>query len=156
MLFYHRTYHAEAILGEGFKDAEETYLTTEMYRGAWLSDVPLDCSERAKGDTVLVLDIPEAVIVPFEWVEDGKVYREFLCPAGLLNLYGRPRIHEDVWQGCSEGELRRFIAQAESSGSPAFLRRAQRVREKIPFLIEHGLLGGDEPEVPLERDLPVE
>ena len=41
--------------------------------------------EGHKVDFVIALDVPEAELVEFEWVEEGKPYREFLVPAALLN-----------------------------------------------------------------------
>lgn len=53
----------------------------------WLSDEPLDCNEGAEGDTVLEITLAstEAAIQEFEWVEEGKTYREWLVPAATLN-----------------------------------------------------------------------
>jgi hypothetical protein len=39
-------------------------------------------------DTVLQIDIPEPDVAPFEWIEAGKPYREFLVPTRLVNRYG--------------------------------------------------------------------
>jgi hypothetical protein len=36
------------------------------------------------------LELDEAKIVPFDWIEDGKGYREFLVPAAIVNT-GRDR-----------------------------------------------------------------
>jgi hypothetical protein len=40
MRCYHRTTAeaAVAILADGFRDAERTYMTTNFYRGVWLSN----------------------------------------------------------------------------------------------------------------------
>jgi len=90
MLFYHRTYHADAILTGGFKDARDTYLTDEEHTGVWLSDRPLDINEGADGDRLLSIDIPEEIFKKWEWLEDGKPYREALIPAQVVNTYGPP------------------------------------------------------------------
>src|SRR5436305_11586284 len=95
MKLFHRTYHAKAILAGGFKDGRGTYMTGIEHTGVWLSDVPLDINEGARGDTVLVLDMPEEVVAEYEWVEEGKPYREFLVPARLLNRYGLVAVHEE-------------------------------------------------------------
>jgi hypothetical protein len=87
MRVYYRTFHPQAIIREGFKDGEGT----ELWSGVRVSDVPLDDKEGAKGDALLTLEVPEAELTPYEWVEEGKLYREFLCPADLLNRYGPPR-----------------------------------------------------------------
>jgi hypothetical protein len=84
---YHRTYDAvaEIILRDGFRDGAGTYMTTEEHSGVWLSNVPLDGNEGAKGDALLRLELPEKDITDFEWIEDGKPYREWLIPAALVN-----------------------------------------------------------------------
>jgi hypothetical protein len=83
--FFRRTYHGDAVREGGFRDAEGGYLTTGLHRGVWISDRPLDVNDGAEGDEILVLEAPESVIGPFEWVEEGKPYREFLVPAAVLN-----------------------------------------------------------------------
>jgi Cytochrome P450 len=44
----------------------------------WLSDQPLDANEGAFGRSMLVIDVPEPLIVQYEWIERAKGYREFL------------------------------------------------------------------------------
>jgi len=91
---YHRTSAAQAILSGGFKDATGTYMTRNEYTGVWLSDEPLDINEGADGDTILTLDIPETILVEWEWVEEGKGFREFLVPAKIVNTFGPPELAE--------------------------------------------------------------
>ncbi len=64
-------------------------MTAERYRGVWVSDRPLDSNEGAAGEWVLMVDIGEADLSEWEWVEEGKSYREWLVPAEILNLYPR-------------------------------------------------------------------
>jgi hypothetical protein len=85
MLVYHRTYVSEAILADGFRDGVGTYLTADTYHGVWVSDRPLGSNEGASGDVILAIEAPEDVLSPFEWVEEGKPYREWLVPADILN-----------------------------------------------------------------------
>jgi hypothetical protein len=85
--FYRRTFYAETIRAEGFRDGEGSYLTASRHRGVWVADRVLDENEGAVGDVILVLEIPDSVAEPFEWVEEGKPYREFLIPAATLNRY---------------------------------------------------------------------
>jgi hypothetical protein len=141
MIVYHRTYYAEAILRDGFRDASGTYLTSGTHKGVWFSDVPLDENEGADGDTVLAIDIPDDMLAPCEWIEEEKAHREFLCPAELVNRFGPPKIHEDDWQGQTEAKLLRLIAAMEEVGA---VEKAERIREKIPFLKKHGLLAAPE------------
>ncbi|HTF32426.1 MAG TPA: hypothetical protein VK714_01860 [Myxococcota bacterium] len=86
---YHRTdgASAAAILEEGFQDGEGTYMTKSVYRGVWLSSVPLDDNECASGDTLVEVSVAasDAELTAFEWVEEGKSYREWLIPAVWLN-----------------------------------------------------------------------
>jgi hypothetical protein len=86
MLLYHLTEHGDRILAEGFRDAEGTYLTRNVYRGVWVSDRPLGINEvGGEGEDILAVDVAEAVVAEYEWIEDCKPYREFLVPAAILN-----------------------------------------------------------------------
>ena len=87
MRLYHRTQHADAILTEGFRDTEGTYGADHVFQGVFVADQPLDANSGAEGDYVLMIDAPEEVLTEFEWVEDGKGYREFCVPAAVLNEY---------------------------------------------------------------------
>jgi hypothetical protein len=89
---FHRTDAAQEILDRGFRDGEGTYLTTRRFRGVWLSDEPLDENDGVAGSTLLMIEIPEEVVASWEWVEEGKGYREFLVPADRVNQYGPPTI----------------------------------------------------------------
>jgi hypothetical protein len=86
---YHRTSAQAAgqIQMDGFRDGKGTYLTDHEFTGVWVSLVPLDCNQGANGDVLLELsaDITLEDIADYEWVEDGKTYREWLVPASLLN-----------------------------------------------------------------------
>lgn len=95
MKLYHKTSAADSILAHGFKDSYGPYLTNEICGGVWLSDRPLDVNEGADGDTLLFLEIPEDVVGKYEWIEDGKTYREFLVPAETVNRYGPVRVEKD-------------------------------------------------------------
>jgi hypothetical protein len=87
MILYHRTTAviANKILRDGFRDGVGSYLTANEHSGVWLSDVPLDINEGAEGDTLLRIELPEQAIADYEWIEDGKLYREWLIPARLIN-----------------------------------------------------------------------
>jgi hypothetical protein len=94
---FHRTNDAEAILTFGFKDGTDSYMTKNEYSGVWLSNVPLDANEGAFGDTLLLveLDLTEGDLAQFEWIEEGKGFREWLIPAALINAKGKVRIVEE-------------------------------------------------------------
>ena len=89
------THFALKPLAEGFRDSHGHYLTQHLHRGVWLSDCPLDVNEGADGDTYLILDIPEETVNPYEWIEEGKGYREFLVPADVVNRFGPPKVLTD-------------------------------------------------------------
>jgi hypothetical protein len=90
MKLFHRTWEGERILREGFRDGRGKYLTGETHQGVWFSGFPLNDDARP-GDTLLEIEMPENVAVGYEWLEEGKNYREFLIPAALANSYGPPR-----------------------------------------------------------------
>jgi hypothetical protein len=89
MILFHRTTPtaAASILPNGFIDRTGTYMTGQEFAGVWLSDVPLDYGQGAKGTTLLRIHtaLTEGDLSEFEWVEDGKPYREWLVPADLIN-----------------------------------------------------------------------
>ena len=85
MRCYHRTHAADAIRRDGFVDDEGCYGTLTTHRGVWLSDQPLDVNEGADGNALLAVDLPDELFEQYEWVEDGKGYREALIPAKIVN-----------------------------------------------------------------------
>ncbi|WP_190475795.1 hypothetical protein [Planktothrix sp. FACHB-1355] len=91
MKVFHPTFHSQAILREGFKDAENTYETGQMFKGVWvLADAPLGNNGSADGDVVLCLEIPGRLFEDYEWVEEDlecRMYRESFIPAAELNRY---------------------------------------------------------------------
>jgi hypothetical protein len=95
MRLYHPTLHAESIMRDGFGERSGTYLTQSDHSGVWVFDSPVDRRTGGGDDAVvLMLEIPEAVVLPFE-TPSHFAYRQFLVPAALLNLYGPPEISED-------------------------------------------------------------
>jgi hypothetical protein len=112
MHVYHRTTEtaAAAILQRGFRDHTRPAGIGELVTGVWVSNRPLSGNEGAKGDTLLTLDLPDDIFEDYEWVEEGKPYRESLLPAALLNQYGPPRLvsEEEEWElSCA------FVRQVE-------------------------------------------
>jgi hypothetical protein len=89
MRLFHRTTRAavDTIVTDGFRDGHGNYLTESQWSGVWLSDTPLDENEGANGDVLLevTLDIPNEELADWEWVEEGKPYREWLIPAAVVN-----------------------------------------------------------------------
>lgn len=81
---------AESILATGFVDGTGSFgaLDTTL-TGVWVSAYRLDANEGAKGDTVLEILIestPEQMFRDWEYIEEGKPYREWIIPAAVLNL----------------------------------------------------------------------
>jgi hypothetical protein len=99
LTLFHRTTTEAAvlILGQGFRDGRGRYLTTQEWTGVWVSDVPLDNNEGATGEALLriALTLDESEIAHYEWIEEGKGYREWLIPAALLNEHGSVCLIED-------------------------------------------------------------
>jgi hypothetical protein len=99
MILYHRTDQeaAETILRNGFRDGIEKYMTNTTHSGVWLSNIPLDENEGAFGDILLEVstDMTESEIAEYEWIEEGKGYREFLIPAIEINSRMKVRIVDD-------------------------------------------------------------
>ena len=93
---YHPTRHSAEILRDGFGEESGAYLTESNRSGVWVFDRPVDLRMGGGDDAqMLELDIPEAVVLPFE-AEGNFPYRQFLMPAGILNLYGPPQIPEEA------------------------------------------------------------
>jgi len=122
--FYHRTTReaADTILAHGFRDAEGNYLTANIYRGVWISEMPLDVHEGAKGDVLLIVEVAVDVtdMDQWEWVEEGKLYREWLVSAAWLNERGSVRelTGDEAEAAVAAGwETRRFRAFGDEEGS---------------------------------------
>lgn len=96
-LFHNTTSDAaSSILQSGFKDATGSFLTNNLYSGVWVSNFPLDCNDHGHDyEVYLVAELPEARLDRYEWIEDGKGYREWLAPAELLNEYAWRLVPDD-------------------------------------------------------------
>jgi hypothetical protein len=91
MRCFHRTNAADAILKEGFRDATGFYGFDLEQSGVWVADRPLDANEGARGNRLLIIELPEDVFREHEYTEEGFPYREAIIPAAVLNRYGPPR-----------------------------------------------------------------
>jgi hypothetical protein len=95
MTFYHRTHNADAILPDGFRDKEDSYMLEDFtLRGVFLSDKPLDGNEGAWGDKLLEVTLPDECcdFSYYELVEEGKPYREWCIPAEIIKRHGTVRL----------------------------------------------------------------
>ena len=100
MNLYHRTYAAEAIIRDGFRDGQHNYPIPDAHHGVWVYEEPLDEQEGALGNVVLVISsVPEAAVVDFEWILPGRPrsFREFVVPASVLNGFPIVGIYPDTW-----------------------------------------------------------
>jgi hypothetical protein len=98
LTLYHRTSEATArkIIANGFRDGRGHYLTDSEHSGVWLSDKPLNVNEGAVGDTIQVVTFADgAQLEDFEWVEEGKRYREWLVSADLINRVAKVEMFEE-------------------------------------------------------------
>jgi hypothetical protein len=88
VIVYHRTPASALILQEGFRDGEGTYgLVPGLVRGVFVSNLPADISEGAKGDDLLRIQIDDAALERFEIVDAAghSAFREWCIPAAILN-----------------------------------------------------------------------
>jgi hypothetical protein len=97
---YHGTTEeiARLIVVDGFGDSEGYFGTESLHSGVWLSDRPLEADEGASGNALLRvgLNIGDQEISRFEWIEDGKAYREWLIPARLINEIANRVVVEEL------------------------------------------------------------
>jgi hypothetical protein len=85
-----RSESASTILRDGFIDGRGNYLTDREFTGVWLSDRPLwDENEADRDDTSITIlavkfSVPLSELDQYEWIEEGKSYREWLVPAAVI------------------------------------------------------------------------
>ncbi|HTF34303.1 MAG TPA: hypothetical protein VK714_11480 [Myxococcota bacterium] len=91
----------------------------------WLSIVPLDGNEGAKGRALLEVEVAASLaeLPEFECVEEGKPYRKWLIPAAWLNERAIVRNVseqeiEDAERG-EEGGMRAAIYARMSTDKPS-------------------------------------
>jgi hypothetical protein len=77
------------ILGARLSRRSRTVPDRERAQRVWLSDRDINEDPGAHTAVLLAVEIPAVLLDPFEWIEDGKPYREFLVPASVLNQVGR-------------------------------------------------------------------
>jgi hypothetical protein len=91
---YHTTDAADAILRDGFRDGEGSYGFVDLtLRGVFVSALPADVSDGAKGDQVLEVVLPDDVDLD-EWsiVEEVHPAWEWCIPAQVLNTRASVRL----------------------------------------------------------------
>src|SRR6266849_687765 len=88
-MFYHRTNAVDAreIIDSGFTNTSGYFLNNRIWTGVWLSSIPIDVEPDAEADSLLMvkLKIDERELSRWEWVAEGRSYREWLVPAAIVN-----------------------------------------------------------------------
>jgi hypothetical protein len=98
MIVYHRTPAAEAILQESFRDGHGTYgLSPGLGGGVFVSNLPADTNEGAKGEDLLRIEIDEALLDQYEIIDVAghSSFREWFVPAAILNRQGEVTLVAD-------------------------------------------------------------
>jgi hypothetical protein len=100
-LFHATTLRAARIIRDsGFRNARGSYgLVDEqtgrriIVEGVFLADRILTCSEGVSPDATAYfrIVIPGKLISRFEWIEEGKGYREWCVPANIVNRHFQDR-----------------------------------------------------------------
>jgi hypothetical protein len=98
---YHltRAKHAASIREHRFRDSTHTFMTTKEHTGVWVSDRPVWELANFEFEEAAILhaEIDESLLAPYEWIEDGKTYREWLVPAAVLNAH--------IWRQLTDEEV---------------------------------------------------
>ena len=96
MRLYHGTTlgNAELVASNGFQDSTSNFglysaASSEPINttGVFFSDLVLDENEGICSEAYLVLEIPDEHLASYEWMEEGKGYREWCIPAALANSF---------------------------------------------------------------------
>jgi hypothetical protein len=89
MKLFHRTRakNAASILKHGFRNTTGSYMMNIVVTGVWVSDEILDEQASAGEDAILQIEVKVSNknLDFYEVKEDGKPYREWCIPAGILN-----------------------------------------------------------------------
>jgi len=81
-------YPVSKIMSEGFTDRDpESGEDEELPTGVALTDAPM--TRNGYDEATLVVDFPEIVVLPYEWITKTRNYRRFLVPAAVVNEHGR-------------------------------------------------------------------
>ena len=106
---------AQSIRTNGFRDGSGRYMTTKQHTGVWFTDDDEDAMQGMCGATHLSIStkLSEKDIEEYEWIEDGKGYREWLIPAQVINPSIGALCIEDALVHPSWGDdsLRRFAGR---------------------------------------------
>ena len=121
MRLYHGTTlaNAEEVVQNGFRDATGNFglfsaATGQPVNttGVFFSDMVLDENEGVCSEAYFLLTIPTEQLASYEWMEEGKGYREWCIPASLANNSFTDRTIYS-WE---EGQESSVSAREESRG----------------------------------------
>ena len=96
MRLYHGTKldNAEQVARRGFQDVTSNFGLYSASSGepvnttgVFFSDLVLDENEGICSEAYFVLDVPNEHLASYEWMEEGKGYREWCIPATLANSF---------------------------------------------------------------------
>ncbi len=131
MRLYHGTTLADAeqVARNGFQDVNSNFGLYSAASGepvnttgVFFSDLVLDENEGICSEAYFVLDIPNEDLASYEWMEEGKGYREWCIPAALANSFFANRTiysWEDVPEDSATGRVEnREQSQATLAGYP--------------------------------------
>ena len=81
-------YAVSKILEAGFTDRDPEHGEDKaLPASVALTDVPM--TRNGYDEASLAVDIPEAVVLPYEWITESKNDRRFSVPAAVVNKHGR-------------------------------------------------------------------
>jgi hypothetical protein len=83
---------------------EGYYGTSKRWTGVWLSNVPATINEGARGRTLLrvFLQLSTRELRFYEWIEQGRSFREFFIPAKVVNARRRSIVPIPAWREYSD------------------------------------------------------
>jgi hypothetical protein len=92
-VLYHVTTEnaARSIRKSGFRDQTDTYMTGVPQTGVFFSNRPLDPNEgTARQEAILSVcfEVSLRSLREFEWIEEGKTYREWCIPTSFIKKRG--------------------------------------------------------------------
>ncbi len=175
MRLYHGTTlaNAEQVARNGFQDVTSNFGLYSAASGepvnttgVFFSDLVLDENEGICSEAYFVLDIPNEHLDSYEWMEEGKGYREWCIPAALANSFfanrtiyswedvpGSRATTRDENRGQSPEALPRYPGDTEADGpamslsqdsgdavGDAFASQAQALRRHMEELSSLTLL----------------
>ena len=149
MRLYHGTTlaNAEQVAENGFQDLTSNF---GLYSGTsgepvnttgvFFSDLVLDENEGICSQAYFLLEIPDQHLASYEWVEEGKAYREWFIPATLANSFFTNRTIYS-WEDVPESGA---SARDEKRGQPqaAFEEYPSQAESGVPALSIAEDLGG--------------